>query len=146
MAGIAVLCAGILSMACSMHSGPRHGVLPALLNAVVIAAYTLVGWRWRAFVRCTGQLYLGFSCCAACPCRCGLRCGNRRLLALRRDWWRGLLGGWAPSSYGIALWAMLHAPVAVVAALRETSILFAMLLARLVLGEHPGGCACWRHW
>jgi drug/metabolite transporter (DMT)-like permease len=38
-------------------------------------------------------------------------------------------------SYGIALWAMTLAPVAAVAALRETSILFATAIAGLVLGE-----------
>jgi drug/metabolite transporter (DMT)-like permease len=36
-------------------------------------------------------------------------------------------------SYGLALWAMTQAPLAVVAALRETSILFGALLAWLLL-------------
>jgi drug/metabolite transporter (DMT)-like permease len=38
-------------------------------------------------------------------------------------------------SYGIALWAMTRAPVAVVAALRETSVLFAALLGTWLLKE-----------
>jgi drug/metabolite transporter (DMT)-like permease len=38
-------------------------------------------------------------------------------------------------SYGIALWAMTRAPVASVAALRETSVLFAALLATWHLHE-----------
>jgi uncharacterized membrane protein len=38
-------------------------------------------------------------------------------------------------SYGIALWAMTLAPVAAIAALRETSILFATAIAALVLRE-----------
>lgn len=41
-------------------------------------------------------------------------------------------------SYGIALWAMTRAPVAAVAALRETSIVFALLIARVFLGERTG--------
>jgi drug/metabolite transporter (DMT)-like permease len=39
---------------------------------------------------------------------------------------------------GLALWAMTVAPIAVVAALRETSILFAALIAGLVLREPIG--------
>jgi drug/metabolite transporter (DMT)-like permease len=48
-----------------------------------------------------------------------------------------LFGGGAMSaaSYGIALWAMTQAPVALVAALRETSILFATAIAALLLRE-----------
>ena len=38
-------------------------------------------------------------------------------------------------SYGIALWAMTRAPVATVAALRETSVLFAMLIGSWLLKE-----------
>ncbi len=38
-------------------------------------------------------------------------------------------------SYGPALWAMTQAPLAVVAALRETSILFGALIAFIVLKE-----------
>jgi drug/metabolite transporter (DMT)-like permease len=38
-------------------------------------------------------------------------------------------------SYGIALWAMTRAPVATVAALRETSVLFAALLGSWFLRE-----------
>jgi drug/metabolite transporter (DMT)-like permease len=48
-------------------------------------------------------------------------------------------GGATLGSYAIALWAMTLAPVAVIAALRETSILFATVIAAWVLGEriHP---------
>ena len=39
------------------------------------------------------------------------------------------------SAYAIAVWAMTVAPIALVAALRETSILFAVLIGWLVFGE-----------
>ena len=39
------------------------------------------------------------------------------------------------TSYGLALWAMTLAPVALVAALRETSILFATVISALMLKE-----------
>jgi drug/metabolite transporter (DMT)-like permease len=55
---------------------------------------------------------------------------------LRQRWWQGLAGGAGTvSAYGLALWAMTVAPVALVAALRETSILFATVLSALVLKE-----------
>ena len=38
-------------------------------------------------------------------------------------------------AYGVSVWAMTKAPIAVVAALRETSILFAVLIGWLVFGE-----------
>ena len=38
-------------------------------------------------------------------------------------------------SYGIAIWAMTVAPIALVAALRETSVIFGMIMAVLFLGE-----------
>ena len=48
----------------------------------------------------------------------------------------GTFGGLASmGSYGIALWAMTLAPIAVVAALRETSVIFGMLLAMWLLHE-----------
>ena len=42
-------------------------------------------------------------------------------------------------SYAVAIWAMTFAPLAVVAALRETSILFAVLIGWLVFGERMTG-------
>ena len=38
-------------------------------------------------------------------------------------------------SYGIAIWAMTLAPIAVVAALRETSVLFGVIITVVVLKE-----------
>ena len=55
---------------------------------------------------------------------------------VREHAWRGLLGGGLSAmSYGIALWAMTKAPIGVVAALRETSVLFAVLLGSWFLKE-----------
>jgi drug/metabolite transporter (DMT)-like permease len=51
------------------------------------------------------------------------------------------------SAYWIVIWAMAQAPIAAVAALRETSILFALLFSAKVLKEQMGwrrlaGVAC----
>ena len=44
----------------------------------------------------------------------------------------------ATLGYGIALWAMSHAPLAAVSSLRESSVLFAALIGAFVLGESFG--------
>lgn len=46
-----------------------------------------------------------------------------------------LAGALSLGSYWIVIWAFTQAPVALVAALRETSVLFAMLIAALILHE-----------
>ena len=54
----------------------------------------------------------------------------------RQHWRRGLFGGACTlASYALALWAMTQAPIALVAALRETSVVFGTLLAALLLKE-----------
>jgi drug/metabolite transporter (DMT)-like permease len=49
--------------------------------------------------------------------------------------WRRCAGSASIGSYAIALWAMTRAPVASVAALRETSVLFAAVLGTVLLKE-----------
>ncbi|MCU0765610.1 MAG: EamA family transporter [Burkholderiaceae bacterium] len=49
---------------------------------------------------------------------------------------RALAGGaLSAAAYAISVWAMTQAPVALVASLRETSVLFAALLGARLLGE-----------
>jgi phosphonate utilization associated putative membrane protein len=66
--------------------------------------------------------------------------GRRDIVAYARQRWPlAALGGTASiGSYAIALWAMTKAPVASVAALRETSVLFAAVLGTLLLKERFG--------
>ena len=57
------------------------------------------------------------------------RGARRRVAYLRAAGARGLGGGACSlAAYGIVLWAMTRAPIAAVAALRETSVLFAALI------------------
>lgn len=56
-----------------------------------------------------------------------------------RQWKKGITGGVCTLvSYSLALWAMTHAPIAPVAALRETSIIFGVILAVIFLKERIG--------
>jgi len=55
---------------------------------------------------------------------------------MSRFWRRGLFGGALQViAYGTVLWAMTLAPIAIVAALRETSVLFGALIAVIVIKE-----------
>jgi len=54
-------------------------------------------------------------------------------------WRKGFVSGACSiASYGLALWAMMSAPIALVAALRETSVLFGAAIAALLLHEKFG--------
>ena len=65
--------------------------------------------------------------------------GPGSLVRLLPAWRSGLAAGaMSLGSYWIAIWAFTRAPVALVSALRETSVLFAMLIAVFVLGERAG--------
>ena len=46
-----------------------------------------------------------------------------------------MAGAASYGAYAISVWAMTQAPIALVAALRETSILFAVLIGWLGFGE-----------
>jgi len=136
--GIAVICIGILSMAAAPSIGQRKGLLLALVNAAVIAGYTLidgVGVRKSdAPAAYTLWIFL-LTGIAFALWACAVR---RREFCryLARHWRPGVIGGFGTVvSYGLALWAMTAAPIATVSALRETSILFGVVISALVLKE-----------
>jgi len=138
---IGLICAGSVALTLGARGHASGGVKAnalILLTAIVIAAYTLVdglGVRrsgspaaytaWVLLLAGASNVMLSWRDARA-------RLGNyllaRPLLVF--------LGGAATvGSYAIALWAMTRAPVAVVAALRETSIVFATAIAVFVLRE-----------
>ena len=146
MAGVLVISCGVLTLVLEARRGGRDAVLLALANAAVIATNTFndgMGARvsgnaisyalWMTLL----PTVLLFSWATA-------RRGSRTVWNhVRRTWARGLLGGAGSiGSYGVALWAMTKAPVATVAALRETSIVFALLISVLILKEKAGP---WRY-
>ncbi|MCB9944515.1 MAG: EamA family transporter [Geminicoccaceae bacterium] len=68
--------------------------------------------------------------------------GTTAFPAMLPAWKTGIAAGtMSLGSYWIAVWAFTQAPIALVAALRESSILFAVLIAALVLRERVSG---WR--
>jgi drug/metabolite transporter (DMT)-like permease len=65
--------------------------------------------------------------------------GRGIFVSLIPAWRSGLAAGaMSLGSYWIAIWAFTMAPIALVAAMRETSVLFAMLMALLLLREPAG--------
>lgn len=116
------------------------GMIAALGNAMVIAAYTLVD---ASGVRLSGSpvaYSLLLAVLTGVVTVIMALAGGARPRPSGRMLGLGLVGGAATTtSYGVALWAMTRAPVAPVAALRETSIVFALILSKLVFGEKVGG-------
>ncbi|MET3591887.1 MULTISPECIES: EamA family transporter [Mesorhizobium] len=110
----------------------------ALGTSIFIASYTLSDGS-GARLAATAQSYAAwlFVCDAAWALvLCVAFRGPQSLPMLARDWKAGLFTGvLSGSAYWIVMWAMTKAPIASVASLRETSILFAMLISVLALGE-----------
>lgn len=137
-AGIAVICVSILVMALNGHRGSRKGVTLALINACFIASYTLVdGTGVRLSDTAIGYTLWTFLMNGFCLLGWAFFIHRREVSRyLQRHWQKGLVGGVCTmGSYGLALWAMTQAPLAVVAALRETSILFGAAIALVILKE-----------
>ena len=134
--GVALVCAGIVAFASG--KADRRATLFALANAVVIAAYTLVD---AIGARASGSpvayaMWFFVANAVAIYAYAGARRGAEVPRYLVRYSPRLLIGAvLTTGSYGIALWAMTLAPVALVAVLRETSVLFAALLGAVFLGE-----------
>lgn len=131
----------------ALHHGKAMAF--AVANAAIIAAYTLVdGLGVRAEVAAGGAVLrypLWLFVINALPYPLLVlsrrdRAGRRGVLAYARARWPLAAVGGAASigSYAIALWAMTRAPVASVAALRETSVLFAAALGTWMLRERFG--------
>lgn len=140
--GIALISAGIVSIAFvrrNRHSPAAAGW--AFANAGIIAVYTLIdGTGARLSGNAAGYVvWLTFLEGFPFLAWIYLRRGRAALTYIGRDWRRGLVGGAASlGAYGIVLWAMTRAPVAAVAALRETSVLFAALIGAVWLKEGFG--------
>ncbi|BBK31043.1 EamA-like transporter family protein [Stella humosa] len=144
VAGLLLASAGIIGLA--MEPGAfgvgRRGTLWALFTGATIAGYTVAdGMGGRASGDAIGYTAWLFACqIPFVPLYAWLR----RPAAVRAyltggQWKRGTGGGMvALASYGIAIWAMSVAPMALVAALRETSVLFAALIGTLILREAMG--------
>ena len=142
--GIALISAGILALTGDSWRSGRFNVATCgfgLLNAAVIAAYTLVD---GVGVRLSGNpwsyiLWLFVLVPLPLLTLVLLTRPGAFVAQLSARWKPGFLGGACTTgSYGVALWAMTVAPIALVAALRETSVIFGIVFASLFLKERFG--------
>ena len=144
VAGVVLLSGGIVGLSSeALKQGhlDRRSLGTAALTACVVVSYTLVdglGARLSGDAAAYLLAMMALTGCFVVPLF--LVIGSRALLAaLRTSWLPGLLGGaMANLSYGTALWAMTMAPIGLVGAVRETSVLFATLIAAIVLKERFG--------
>ena len=140
---VAMIAAGILSIALVRRAdGQRNprAVAMALGTGGFIAAYSLVDgigaraagtalgyWTWAALGNAAlFTAWMAWRRPALLP----------RLARDRRSMAAGLIGGTASYvAYALVVWAFTQAPIALVTALRETSIVFALLIGVGLLGE-----------
>ena len=142
--GLALAALAIISLGTSRAGGPstRRAVWMAVLTAVLIGSYTYSDGRGVRSVDDTA-VFIGWSFFIGCVpmvlTTIFLR-RSRTWAGIRQHGLRGLAGGlMATLGYTIALWALSRAPMATVASLRESSVLFAAILGARVLGESFGG-------
>jgi drug/metabolite transporter (DMT)-like permease len=140
--GIVALAGGVLLLSArggrELARFDRHATGLALFTATTICAYSLVdgvGARLAGGAHAyTASLFVGNAVVLA-----AYGVARRRkaaIPAMASSWRIGLAGGALQLvSYGIVLWAMTVAPIAIVAALRETSVLFGTALAVVFLQE-----------
>ncbi len=142
--GVVLLVAGIWAIALGGKGQlrlDRTTLLYALGTSVFIGLYTIVdGLGARVSQAPSGYVALVFVLDAVFLGVAGIYLRGPKIFKTIMPYWRnGLLGaGFSASAYWIVVWAMTTAPIAAVAALRETSILFVMAMSAKLLEERIG--------
>jgi drug/metabolite transporter (DMT)-like permease len=141
VAGIVILVGGIWMIA---FGGGKHLRLDrvtlfyALGTSIFIGVYTLVdGLGGRVSGAPSGYAAMVFVLDAIFLATTAIALRGPGVVTAVAPFWRsGLLGAvLSTGGYWIVIWAMTKAPIATVAALRETSILFVLVMSHQVLRE-----------
>jgi drug/metabolite transporter (DMT)-like permease len=141
-AGVTVLAAGILLLTFkggrNLQRFDGRAVGFALATSLTITAYTLIdgmGARLAgSALAYTVWLFIADGLVMAIYG--GLRLGHGLVKNFLRHWRLAMAGAaLSIAAYAIAIWAMTVAPIALVAALRETSVLFAAVIGTFILRE-----------
>ena len=142
LAGIAVLAAGVLLVALAGHRRfappSRLAIVCALLTAATISAYTIIDGVGAREAGDPNAYAASLFALDAYPMLlvCFWRQGVAGMKAMLGFLTPGLVGGaMSLAAYWIVIWAMTRAPIALVAAVRESSVLFGGLIALFVLKE-----------
>lgn len=140
LVGVAVVAGSLLALALLGKGSSRLGVMFAVLTGICIAAYSLVdgtGVRvsgspmayisWLFFLQ---GFMIPVVCYKLAPSK--IQFGR----AVREHWKLGALGGLLSMlAYGIVVWAQSMAPLALVSALRESSVLLAGIIGTVFFKE-----------
>ncbi len=153
LVGVLALVAGVVAMGLSglAHRRiDRAAIIVALCNSMIIATYSVVdgaGARLAGPSAAHAFAYNawsdGLTAALYLPVTLALR-GKSAGPELARDALRSAFAGLAAfGGYAIVVWAMTQAPIGAVAALRESSVVFAAIIGVAVLGEpFRGARAC----
>lgn len=138
--GMLLISAGVflLGMRALDHAPSRAAVAFALANAAVIALYTLIDGRGARVSGNAWSYIVWLFVLDGIPFTLWMLATRRRAFVahLRMRHRRAFVGGGlSAAAYAISVWAMTVAPVALVASLRETSVLFATLIGARLLHE-----------
>jgi drug/metabolite transporter (DMT)-like permease len=142
--GVVLICGGILGLLLvNRHGGGKaaHTTRIALLNAIMIALYTLVDGTGARLSGHSTSYTMWVFVLAAPPVLVWALLRHRvaALAHLRDRWLLMLIGGACTvAAYSLVLWAMTRSPIAIVAALRESAILFGTAISVFVLKERHG--------
>jgi drug/metabolite transporter (DMT)-like permease len=138
--GMVLISAGVVALALRtvQHSPSGRAVGFALMNALVIAVYTVIDGTGARLAGDAWAYIAWLFVLDAIPFTAYMLIRHRTdfvdVLSRRRA--RGLVGGsLSAAAYAISVWAMTKAPVALVASLRETSVLFATMIGARLLHE-----------
>jgi drug/metabolite transporter (DMT)-like permease len=135
---------GVLSLAFEHGvpwKGDKRAVLYACGTALIITCYTVLdGLGVRRSGSAPGYVaWLFLLDGLPLTMLVAVRRGRDLQQILAREWRKSLFGGTlAILAYGLVIWAMSLGPMAQVSALRETSVIFAVLIGVFVLKERFG--------
>lgn len=143
-AGVAIVIGALFTLAFARRQRtPRRGLLLVVAVAACVTGYSFID---GIGVRASGAplsyaAWLFFLQGMTIPLSCVLLARDRRahITGLRRHAKIGAIGGvLSLAAYTIVVWAQSVAPLALVAALRETGVVAAGLIGLLVFKERPG--------
>ncbi len=138
--GMLLISLGVIALALRTvdHVPSRAAVGFALANAAVIAVYTIIDGTGARVSGNVWSYLVWLFVLDAIPFALYMLI-TRRGAFVQAMWKRrrnGMIGGsLSAGAYVISVWAMTQAPVAMVASLRETSVLFATLIGARLLNE-----------
>jgi drug/metabolite transporter (DMT)-like permease len=142
--GVVVLSLGIVGLSWNALRAGRltsRSLVIAAMAALTIVAYTLAdGLGTRVAQNAASYVLAMMALTGVLVLAVALASGPSRFVsAMAASWWQALtVGGVSMLSYGTALWAMTKAPIGLVGALRETSVLFAAVIGSVALKERFG--------